>query len=270
MKWLWRLCLCATFAAAINPGVVRAEDYPTKPIRLIIPTAAGGLMDVAARVLADSLDKSLGQRLVIENRSGSGGNIGAEAVAKAEPDGYTLGLMQIGNVAINPYVYPDMGFDPLTDMIPVAPVTSSAILVVANAKVPAKDLKELIALAKREPGKLSYGSAGNGTAPHLAGEMFKAAAGVDILHVPYRGAGPAVNDTIGGHVQMTFVGLGAVRAPVDAGMLKILAVAQPTRLKDAPQYPTSAEAGLPGYEFVTWFGVLAPKGTPVAIVDKLV
>jgi tripartite-type tricarboxylate transporter receptor subunit TctC len=270
MKWLWRLCLCATFAAAINPGVVRAEDYPTKPIRLIIPTAAGGLMDVAARVLADSLDKSLGQRLVIENRSGSGGNIGAEAVAKAEPDGYTLGLMQIGNVAINPYVYPDMGFDPLTDMIPVAPVTSSAILVVANAKVPAKDLKELIALAKREPGKLSYGSAGNGTAPHLAGEMFKAAAGVDILHVPYRGAGPAVNDTIGGHVQMTFVGLGAVRAPVDAGMLKILAVAQSTRLKDAPQYPTSAEAGLPGYEFVTWFGVLAPKGTPVAIVDKLV
>jgi tripartite-type tricarboxylate transporter receptor subunit TctC len=270
MKWLWRLCLCATFAAAINPGVVRAEDYPTKPIRLIIPTAAGGLMDVAARVLADSLDKSLGQRRVIENRSGSGGNIGAEAVAKAEPDGYTLGLMQIGNVAINPYVYPDMGFDPLTDMIPVAPVTSSAILVVANAKVPAKDLKELIALAKREPGKLSYGSAGNGTAPHLAGEMFKAAAGVDILHVPYRGAGPAVNDTIGGHVQMTFVGLGAVRAPVDAGMLKILAVAQPTRLKDAPQYPTSAEAGLPGYEFVTGFGVLAPKGTPVAIVDKLV
>jgi tripartite-type tricarboxylate transporter receptor subunit TctC len=270
MTWLRRLCLCATVAAAINPVAARAEDYPTKPIRLIIPTAAGGLMDVAARVLADSLDKSLGQRLVIENRSGSGGNIGAEAVAKAEPDGYTLGLMQIGNVAINPYVYPDMGFDPLTDLIPVAPVTSSAILVVANAKVPAKDLKELIALAKREPGKLSYGSAGNGTAPHLAGEMFKAAAGVDILHVPYRGAGPAVNDTIGGHVQMTFVGLGAVRAPVDAGLLKILAVAQPKRLKDAPQYPTSAEAGLPGYEFVTWFGVLAPKGTPAAIVDKLV
>jgi tripartite-type tricarboxylate transporter receptor subunit TctC len=270
MRWLRRLSICAAVVAATNPVAARAEDYPAKPIRLIIPTAAGGLMDVAARVLADSLDKSLGQRLVIENRSGSGGNIGAEAVAKAEPDGYTLGLMQIGNVAINPYVYPDMGFDPLTDLVPVAPVTSSAILVVANAKVPAKDLKELIALAKGEPGKLSYGSAGNGTAPHLAGEMFKAAAGVDILHVPYRGAGPAVNDTIGGHVQMTFVGLGAVRAPVDAGMLKILAVAQPTRLKDAPQYPTSAEAGLPGYEFVTWFGVLAPKGTPPAIVDKLV
>ena len=204
----------------------QAQDYPNKPIRLIIATAAGGLMDVAARVAAESLDKSLGQRLVIENRSGSGGNIGAEAVAKAEPDGYTLGLVQIGNVAINPYVYPDMTFDPFTDLVPVAPLTSSAILVIANAKVPANDLRELIALAKREPGKLSYGSSGNGTAPHLAGEMFKAAAGVDILHVPYRGAGPAVNDTVGGHVQLTFVGLGAVRAPVDAGLLKILAVAQ--------------------------------------------
>jgi tripartite-type tricarboxylate transporter receptor subunit TctC len=270
MRWLRRLWFCATIAAAINPVASWAQDYPTKPIRLIIPTAAGGLMDVAARVAADSLDKSLGQRLVIENRSGSGGNIGAEAVAKAEPDGYTLGLIQIGNVAINPYVYPDMTFDPLTDLVPVAPVTSSAILVIANAKVPANDLRELITLAKREPGKLSYGSSGNGTAPHLAGEMFKAAAGVDILHVPYRGAGPAVNDTIGGHVQLTFVGLGAVRAPADAGLLKILAVAQPKRLKDAPQYPTSAEAGLPGYEFVTWFGIVAPKGTPAAVIDKLV
>ena len=206
----------------------------------------------------------------IENRSGSGGNIGAEAVAKAEPDGYTLGLVQIGNVAINPYVYPDMTFDPFTDLMPVAPLTSSAILVIANAKVPANDLRELIALAKRDPGKLSYGSSGNGTAPHLAGEMFKAAAGVDILHVPYRGAGPAVNDTVGGHVQLTFVGLGAVRAPVDAGLLKILAVAQSERLKSAPQYPTSAEAGLPGYEFVTWFGIVAPKGTPAPVIAKLV
>jgi tripartite-type tricarboxylate transporter receptor subunit TctC len=248
----------------------RAQDYPNKPIRFIITTAAGGLMDVAARVAAESLDKSLGQRLVIENRPGSGGNIGAEAVAKAEPDGYTLGFVQIGNVAINPYVYPDMPFDPFTDLIPVAPLTSSAILVVANAKLPANDLRELIALAKREPGKLSFGSAGNGTAPHLAGEMFKAAAGVDILHVPYRGAGPAVNDTVGGHVQLTFVGLGAVRSAVDGGHLKILAVAQPERIKSAPQYPTSAEAGLPGYEFVTWFGVVAPKGTPAPVIAKLV
>ena len=268
MKWL--RCLCLVSATVVLNATAQAQDYPNKPIRLIIATAAGGLMDVAARVTAESLDKSLGQRLVIENRSGSGGNIGAEAVAKAEPDGYTLGLVQIGNVAINPYVYPDMTFDPFTDLVPVAPLTSSAILVIANAKVPANDLRELIALAKRDPGKLSYGSSGNGTAPHLAGEMFKAAAGVDILHVPYRGAGPAVNDTVGGHVQLTFVGLGAVRAPVDAGLLKILAVAQSERLKSAPQYPTSAEAGLPGYEFVTWFGIVAPKGTPAPVIAKLV
>ncbi len=269
MKWLRCLVPCVGERWLLS-ATAQAQDYPNKPIRLIIATAAGGLMDVAARVAAESLDKSLGQRLVIENRSGSGGNIGAEAVAKAEPDGYTLGLVQIGNVAINPYVYPDMTFDPFTDLVPVAPLTSSAILVVANAKVPANDLRELIALAKREPGKLSYGSSGNGTAPHLAGEMFKAAAGVDILHVPYRGAGPAVNDTVGGHVQLTFVGLGAVRAPVDAGLLKILAVAQSERLKSAPQYPTSAEAGLPGYEFVTWFGIVAPKGTPAPVIAKLV
>src|SRR5436305_8296793 len=248
---------------------VQAQEWPTKPIRLIVVTAAGGLMDVAARVAADNLDKALGQRLVIENRPGSGGNIGAEAVAKAEPDGYTLGLIQLGNVAINPHVYTDMTFDPLVDLVPVAPVTSSAILVVANAKMPANDLKELIALAKREPGKLSYGSGGAGTAPHLAGEMFKVAAGVDILHVPYRGVGPAVNDMVGGHIQLTFAGWGAVRSPVDAGLARVLAVAQLQRLKAAPQYPTSAEAGLPGYEFATWFGIVAPKGTPAPVIAKL-
>src|SRR3954454_23065730 len=236
MKWL--RCLCLVSAMVVLNATAQAQEWPTKPIRLIIATAAGGLMDVAARVLADSLDKSLGQRLVIENRSGSGGNIGAEAVAKSDPDGYTLGLVQIGNVAINPHIYTDMTFDPLVDLVPVAPVTTSAILVVANAKVPANDLKELIALAKKEPGKMSYGSGGAGTAPHLAGEMFKAAAGVDILHVPYRGVGPAVNDMAGGHIQLTFAGLGAVRAPADAGLAKILAVAQSHRLKAAPQFPT--------------------------------
>ena len=271
MRQLARLCIVAVAIAAANlSNVSRAEDYPSKPVRLIVVTAAGGLMDFVARILADSLDKSLGQRLVIENRSGSGGNIGAEAVAKSDPDGYTLGLVQIGNVAINPYVYSDMTFDPLVDLVPVAPITSSAILVVANAKVPATNLTELIALAKKEPGKLSYGSGGNGTAPHLAGEMFNTQAGVHILHVPYRGVGPAVNDTVGGHVQLSFAGLGAVRSGVDAGALKILAVAQSQRLKAAPQYPTSAEAGLPGYEFVTWFGVVAPKGTPAPVIATLV
>jgi tripartite-type tricarboxylate transporter receptor subunit TctC len=270
-----RFCLRVLVAASLMgavaaPTTAVAEDYPTKPIRLVVTTAAGGLMDVAARITADYLGKALGQRIIIENRPGSGGNLGIESVVRAEPDGYTLVQIQLGNVAINPYVYTDMPFNPFTDLAPVAPLTSSAILVVANANLPANDLRELIALAKREPGKLSYGSAGPGTAPHLAGEMFKAKAGdIDILHVPYRGAGPAVNDLVGGHVQLTFVGWGAVRSPVEAGRAKVLAVAQARRLKGAPQLPTSAEAGLPGYEFITWFGIAAPKATPPAVIATL-
>ena len=189
MAALW-IAIAAVAAAAMfgGPAAALAQDYPTRPIRLVVVTAAGGLMDVAARVTAEYFGKALGQSIVIENRSG-GGNLGAEAVAKAPPDGYTIGLIQLGNVAINPHVYADMTFDPLNDLVPVAPVTSSPILVVANAKVAANDLRELIALAKQSPGKLSYGSGGPGTAPHLAGEMFKRLAGVDILHVPYRGVG---------------------------------------------------------------------------------
>jgi tripartite-type tricarboxylate transporter receptor subunit TctC len=251
------------------PGAASAQDYPTRPIKLVVVTAAGGLMDVAARLTADHVGRALGQRILVENRPGSGGNLGAEAVAKAEPDGYTIGLIQIGNVAINPHVYTDLTFDPLNDLVPVAPVTTSAILVIANAQVPAQDLRELIALARREPGKLSYGSGGAGTAPHLAGEMFKAAAGIDLLHVPYRGVGPAVNDLVGGHIQLTFAGWGAVRGAVEAGRAKVLAVAQPKRLAGAPQIPTSAEAGLPGYEFATWFGIVAPKGTPAPVIATL-
>lgn len=264
------LCRACSIAAAIAIGTVSvaAQDYPTKPIKLIVVTAAGGLMDVAARMLSDQASRTLGQRIVVENRPGVGGNIGAEAVAKADPDGYTLGLIQLGNVAINPWVYPDLPFDPLTDLVPVAPVTSSPILVIANAKVPADNLEELVALAKKEPGKLSYGSAGPGTVPHLAGELFKSVAGVDILHVPYRGVGPAVNDMVGGHVQLTFAGWGAVRGPVEAGQAKVLAVAQATRLKTAPQFPTAAEAGVP-YEFATWFGIVAPKGTPAGVIGKI-
>ena len=272
MSWLHSMCVMLAATAAgmsTGPTALWAQDYPTRPVRLIVVTAAGGLMDVAARIAAEHVGKALGQTIVIENRPGGGGNLGAEAVAKAQPDGYTIGLIQLGNVAINPHIYTDMTFDPLNDLAPVAPVTSSAILVIVNAKVPANDLRELIALAKREPGKLSYGSGGPGTAPHLAGEMFKGMAGVDILHVPYRGVGPAVNDMVGGHIQLTFAGWGAVRGPVEAGRAMVLAVAQSQRLKAVPQFPTSAEAGLPGYEFATWFGIVAPKGTPAPVIATL-
>jgi len=272
VNWLRYGCAIAAVAAAAafgGPTAALTEDYPTRPIRLVVVTAAGGLMDVAARVTAEYVGKALGQSIVIENRPGGGGNLGAEAIAKAPPDGYTIGLIQLGNVAINPHIYADMTFDPLNDLVPVAPVTSSPILFVANAKVAANDLRELIALAKQSPGKLSYGSGGPGTAPHLAGEMFKGLAAVDILHVPYRGVGPAVNDLVGGHIQLTFAGWGAVRGPVEAGFAKVLAVAQSQRLKAVPQLPTSAEAGLPGYEFATWFGIVAPKGTLALVIATL-
>jgi len=246
-----------------------AQGYPNKPIRLIVVTAAGGLMDVAARVLADSLDKSLGQRLVIENRSGSGGNIGAEAVAKSDPDGYTLGLVQIGNVAINPHIYTDMTFDPLVDLVPVAPVTSSAILVVANAKVPAGNLTELIALAKKEPGKLSYGSGGNGTAPHLAGEMFKAAAGVDILHVPYRGNAPMTVAVVAGEVNMVFDSLTGPLQHIRSGALRAIAMMGTNRNTALPDVPTMSEAGLPGFSYESWNGILAPAGTPEVAINRI-
>ena len=271
MDWLRYGCAVAAVAATGTlgaPTAASAEDYPTRPIRLLVVTAAGGLMDVAARVTAEHVGKALGQSIVIENRPGGGGNLGAEAVAKAPPDGYTIGLIQLGNVAINPHIYADLTFDPLNDLVPVAPVTSSPILVVVNAKVAANDVRELIALAKQSPGKLSYGSGGPGTAPHLAGEMFKRLAGVDILH-PYRGVGPAVNDLVGGHIQLTFAGWGAVRGPVEAGLAKVLAVAQSQRLKAVPRLPTSAEAGLPEYEFATWFGIVAPKGTPAPVIATL-
>ncbi len=256
--------------AFARPDVARAQEYPNRPIRYIVTTAPGGLMDVPARLLSDSFDRMFGQRVLVENRGGAGGNVGVDLMVKSPPDGYTLAQIQVGNVAINPFIYKDLPYDVFADIVPVAPLTSSPILVVVNANLEAKDLRGLIALAKREPGKLNYGSAGIGTAPHLAGELFTRAADIKLVHVPYRGAGPAVTDLAAGQVQVAFVGLGAVRAHLDAGRVRALAVAQPQRLKAAPEIPTAAEAGLPEYEFVTWFGVGAPRGTPQPVIDKLV
>jgi tripartite-type tricarboxylate transporter receptor subunit TctC len=261
------VCMAVLVAAS---GIAAAQDYPTRPVRVIVPTAPGGLMDVAARLLSDHLDKALNQRFVIDNRGGAGGNVGADMVAKAPPDGYTIGLMQLGNLAISPFLSKDFPYDPLVDLLAVAPVTSSPTLVVANANLPIANLRELIALAKRQPGKLNVGSAGIGTAPHLAGELFAQVAGLQLVTVHYRGAGPAVTDLAAGQVQLAFVGLGAIRGQLEAGTVKVLAVPQPTRLRAAPDLPTAAEAGLPDYEFTTWFGVLAPRGTPERIVNTLV
>ena len=241
-----------------------AQDYPNKPIRYIVATAPGGLMDVPARLLADYFERRYGHRLVIENRGGGGGVMAGDALAKAAPDGYTLAQIQVGNVAINPFTVKDMPFDPLRDFAPVSTLTSSPVVVTVDGRLGVNTLQEFIALAKTRP--LNYGSAGIGTIPHLAGELFAHAAGIKLTPVHYRGAGPALNDLLAGQVQAIFVGLGVVHSQP---ALKRLAVSQSKRLAAAPEIPTAAEAGLPAFEVNTWFGVVAPRGTPEAIVTQL-
>jgi tripartite-type tricarboxylate transporter receptor subunit TctC len=246
-----------------------AEDYPDRPIRLVVPAVPGGISDILARILADDLNKMFGQPVVVDNRGAAGGNVGVEIVAKAPPDGYSLALIQVGNVAINPHLYKDLPFDPLHDLVPVASVASSPQIVTAYPGLPANNLTELIALAKREPGSLSYGSAGVGTSTHLGAELLAQMAGVKLLHVPYRGMAPALLDLTAGRLQLAFVGLAPIKSSLDSGALKALAVAQASRLKAAPSIPSADEAGLPGYEFITWFGVVTTQGTPSAVVQKL-
>src|SRR3982751_4810708 len=254
---------------ALAPLPAAAQDYPSKPIRYIVATPPGGLMDLAARLLADYMEKRYGHRLVVENRGGGGGVLAGDAVAKAAPDGYTLAQIQVGNVAINPFTVKDMPFDPMRDFAAVLTLTSSPVLITVDARLGGNTLQEFIALAKREPGKLNYGSAAPRTIPHLSGELFCEAAGVRLTPVHYRGAGPALNDLLTGQVQAIFVGLGVVRSHAQGGAVKMLAVSQPRRLAAAPDVPTSAEAGLPAFEVNTWFGDVAPRGTPEPIVNQL-
>ena len=263
----WRCVGALTLVACALP--LQAQTYPSKPIRIVVTSAPGGLMDVPARLASEYFDRALGQRLVVENRSGAGGNLGAEAVARSAPDGYTLALIQLGNVAINPFLFKDMTFDPLTDLVPVVPLSSLPVVLAVGAKVPAANLRELIELAKREPGKLNSGTAGVGTVPHLAGELLGQMAGIRLTQVHYKGTGPALNDLLAGQVQMMFAGLGVVRGAAASGAVRILAVAQRSRLSAAPDLPTAQEAGLPGYEVITWFGIAAPKGTPASIIATL-
>jgi tripartite-type tricarboxylate transporter receptor subunit TctC len=258
------------FLLAVASAPLQGQDYPVKPIRLIVATAPGGLMDMAAHTLADYFQKAYGQRMFVENRGGAGGVLAGDAIAKAPPDGYTLGQIQVGNVAINPFLVKNMPFDPLSDLVPVAPLTSSPVVVAINARVPAANLADLVALARREPGKLNYGSAGPGTIPHLSGELFAQTAKVRLTVVHYRGAGPALTDLLAGQVQVIFVGLGVVRSHMAAGTVRVLAVSQSERLSAAPQIPTAAEAGLPAFDINTWFGVVAPKGTPERVIATLV
>lgn len=261
-----RRALCGAFL--MLPLVCTAQAYPDRPIKLVVPYAPGGSADIAARLISDEWAKLLGQPLIIENRSGAGGNIGVDVVAKSKADGYTIGVQTV-SLAINPALYAKMPYDTLKDLTAVGTVATSQHALVVNNDLPAKSVPELISAAKANPGGLIYGSAGSGSTFHMAAELFKAVSKTDITHIPYRGGGPAMLDTIGGHVNMSFPVLSAALPQVQGGKLRILGVTGPKRSPLMPDVPTIAEAGLDGYSFETWFMVIAPADTPKPMIDKL-
>ncbi len=265
-----RLCaLAGVLALAMGTSEASAQAWPSKQIFFIVPFAAGGGTDAFARPLAAQLDKQLNQRILIENRAGAGGTAGAAAAAKAAPDGYTF-FVGATHHAIAPSIYPRLSYDIEKDFIPIAMISRPPHVVVVNPqKVAAKTVKELVAAANAEPGKMNYGSAGNGTTHHLAGELFKMLTKTQIAHVPYRGAGPALQDLIAGHITMTFDGLGSSAAAIQAGQIRAIAVAASARVKAFPDLPTAKEAGLEGYDVATWYALWAPKDTPADIVKKM-
>lgn len=247
----------------------RAQTYPSERIQFIVPAAAGGVTDLVARITADYIAARTKQQVVVENRTGAGGNLATAAVAKSEPNGYTLGIVASGNIVINPYLYKSMPFDAKNDVIPVAAIAEAPQVIAVQKNVPAKTLQEFIALAKSKPNSINYGSAGVGTSMHLAGDQFARLAGAQLVHVPYRGAAPAVTDLIAGNIQMISVSAGPIMGFVRSGDLRVLAAASKKRLNHFPDVPTSTEAGLKGYEMTTWFALFAPRGTPPEIVKTL-
>jgi tripartite-type tricarboxylate transporter receptor subunit TctC len=262
--------LAAAALVAIAPRAPsHADEYPSKPIKLIVAVAPGGSTDVMARLFADHITRRTGQPVVVENRTGAAGVIGSDAVAKAAPDGYTLGLNNTSQIVLNPFLQKNMPLDPLSDLVPVAPLADAPQVLVIDARIPAKTLQEFIAYARANPGKLNYASLGPGSTPHLGGDQFARIGKVDIVPIQYRGATPAITDILAGNVQMMSVGFAPTAGFVQNGSLRALAVGAPKRLHYAPDVPTATEAGMPGYEMSTWFGVFAPRGTPKPIVEQL-
>jgi tripartite-type tricarboxylate transporter receptor subunit TctC len=267
MRWPAGLLTC--LALAVAPFAHAQDDYPNRTVRIIVPFAPGGSTDVVARILADKLGTELKQSFVVENRSGAGGNIGADAVAKASPDGYTLLMGTTGVLAINKYLYKEMSFDPERDLVPVSYTSLITNILVVNPQVPAKTVSELVALARAKPGSLTFASSGAGSSTHLSAELFKSMAGVDILHVPYKGSSQAITDLMGGQVTMLFDNAPSSIPFVEQGKLRALAVTSTKRLPNLPDVPTLDEAGVKGYESLSWSGIMAPAGTPKRVIDKL-
>ena len=246
-----------------------AQDYPMRPITLIIPTAPGGGNDVLGRVLADKMGHTLGQQIVPENRGGAAGTLATRALAKSPPDGYTIAVANSGTIGMAPTLYPNAGYDPRKDFAPIGLIAASTVVLVIHPSVSARSVQELIALAKAEPGKLTFGTGGAGSASHLFAELFASMAGIKLTHVPFRGLGPATNDLIGGHISMIFSSIPTAIGNIRSGNLRALATTGAVRSKVFPELPTIAEAGLPGYEAAQRYGLLAPAGTPRPIVAKL-
>jgi tripartite-type tricarboxylate transporter receptor subunit TctC len=256
-------------ALALLPAFVSAQGYPNKPIRLIVPFAAGGTTDIVARIVADQMGRELGQAVIIENRGGGGGSIGANEVAKATPDGYTLGVATVSTMAVNPAANARIPYNNLTDFIPVTNFVTVPNILVVHPSVAAKDIKEFIALLKKNPGKYSFASSGTAGIGHMMGELFLSASATDMVHIPYKGAGPAINDVLGGQVPVLFDNLPSSKAHIDAGSFRLLAVAAPKRLSGYPNVPTFAEIGMKEVNDPAWYGLVAPAKTPKEIVDKL-
>jgi len=254
---------------ALSSHMAWAQNYPAKPVTLVIPFPPGGGTDTGGRILAEQLSKKWGQPVVVENKGGAAGQIGADMVAKAKPDGYTLLLGNIGTQAINPSLYTKMPYDPDTAFAPISLVAELPLAMMVNPSVPAKTANEFIALAKSKPGQFSYSSAGPGGAPHLAAEMFKDQTGTFILHVPYRGGGPAIADLLAGHVQLSFMTVLEASGHIKAGKLRALAVTGDKRVSALPDVPALNEQVLPGFNAISWLGLLAPAGTPPALVEKI-
>ena len=258
----------ALSSALSSQNAAAQNGYPSRPIRLIVPSAPGGGTDFTARTIGQKLSELIDQTVIVDNRPGAAGNIGVEIAAKSSPDGYTL-VMPITSFSINPQLYAKLPFDTIKDFAPVVLASSAPLFLVINPSVPAKSVSELIAVAKAKPGQLNYANSGNGTTAHLAGELFKKMAGVNLVSVPYKGGGPAVIDLIAGQVQIYFSTIPAAFAQVQAGKLRGIAVTTTKRVNLIPDVPTVAESGLPGFEVIGWFGIFAPAATPKPIIVKL-
>jgi tripartite-type tricarboxylate transporter receptor subunit TctC len=263
-----KLKLVLALLAAL-PGIAMAQAYPSKPIRMVVTFAAGGGADFVGRAVAPKLGEALGQPVVVENRPGANGALGADAVAKAAPDGHTLLLGAAGTLVVAPHLGASMPFDPMKDLAPVSLVAISPFVVTLNPGVQANSIRDLVALAKANPGKLNFGSSGTGGSPQLAGELFKSMTGVNMVHVAYKGLAPALTDLLGGQIQAVFADVALVKGNIAAGKLKGLAVTSATRSAAMPELPTVAESGVPGYAAGTWYGILAPAGTPADILARV-